>query len=462
MTGFGQGDVGDQIGDEVAGVIGVAVVGVVFICADHEVAAAGNGGVGDAANVGDADGGGGAGNQAGGGDLLVLGETELVAVEGVLQLDLVDVEVTADGDEDDLAIGGVEHRLEGLRLVDAEELAQGGDGLHAGGADFLEGQRFGNGLVGIDTGGFFGVGGVAAGRAGDDCVLAGVGGEQEFVGVLAADGAAVGLGHDDGDAATAEDVAVGLGHGLVGCVKARVAGVEGVGVLHGELPDTDEPGAGSWLVAKLGLHLVEDNGQIAVALHVSLDDVGDDLLVGGRQRQGTATAVLQGEHVVAESGGAAGLLPQLHGLEGGHAQFLAAGGVHLLADDLLDLAEGAPGQGEVGVNAGGDLLDEAGAQHQAMAGGFGLGRVVAEGAGDEAGDTHYGEVPSVDQGLVTIIPHPSKVGGSLIASRGGSSNSTSASGANRALMASAIFRAAWGSSSASSRKRRASSSGDLP
>ena len=59
--------------------------------------------------------------------------------------------------------------------------------------------------------------------------------------------------------------------------------------------------------------------------------------------------------------GATGLLPQLLGLEHGHADLLGAACVHLLAHDVLDLSQHALAQGQERVDAGSGLADEAGA-----------------------------------------------------------------------------------------------------
>ena len=60
------------------------------------------------------------------------------------------------------------------------------------------------------------VGGVVAGVAGDDGVLAGFGQHHELVGTVAADGAGVGLHGPELEAAALEDAAVGLVHLFVG------------------------------------------------------------------------------------------------------------------------------------------------------------------------------------------------------------------------------------------------------
>ena len=255
-----------------------------MLAPDDEVVAALDGRVGHLADAADAHRRRAARHQPGGPHLGVLGEAQVVAVQGVLELDFVDLQIAADGDEHRLPLvfisGHVEHGLERLGLRDVQELGQARDGLDAGGGDFLQGgfgfrlgvtptpalPLRGREYRGDDRLGFFGVGDVVAARAGDDGVLAGVGGQQEFVGVLAADGAAVGLGHQHRQAAAPEDVAVRLRHVLIGGVQAGVVGVEGVGVLHVELAHPYQPGAGTGFVAELGLNLVQQLRQVAVAL----------------------------------------------------------------------------------------------------------------------------------------------------------------------------------------------------
>ena len=208
------------------------------------------------------------------------------------------------------------------------------------------------------------------------------------MGVLPAYGPAVGLGHQDRQSATPEDVPVGLGHVLVGRVQAFVVGVEAVGVFHVELPHPYQPGPRTRFVPELRLYLVQEKRQVPVTLHVGLDDVGNDLLVGGRQHHGAAPAVFKGEQVVAESGATARLLPKLQRLQGGHHQLLTTGGVDLLANDGFYLAQGAQGQRQVRVDPGRHLIDEPGLEHQAVARGFGFGRVGAQGPGDQLRDFH--------------------------------------------------------------------------
>ena len=115
--------------------------------------------------------------------LFVGGQAKIVAVEVVLQLDLVDFQVAPDGYKDHIAVGSIENRLQSLAGCYTYELGQTGYGLDAWGVDLLQGLLRRRWLVGIYSLGLFGIGGVAAGGTGDHRVLAGGGGQQELVGV---------------------------------------------------------------------------------------------------------------------------------------------------------------------------------------------------------------------------------------------------------------------------------------
>ena len=67
-----------------------------------------------------------------------------------------------------------------------------------------------------------------------------------------------------------------------------------------------------------------------------------------------------------------------------------AGAVHLLAHDVLDLAQDAQAHGQPGVEARGESPDEAGAQHELVAHDLGLGRDFLEGVDRVRGQAHAG------------------------------------------------------------------------
>ena len=208
-----------------------------------------------------------------------------------------------------------------------------------------------------------GVGGVGALWAEEAGVLAVFGEVDKLVGVAAAHGARVGEDGDGGEGAALENAGVGVVHLAIGDVEAVEVGVEGVEVLHGELAEADEAAAGSQFVAELLLDLVDEDGKVAVGVDVALEELDDDLLVGGAEDELAVALVGEAEEDVAH-GLVTGSLPDLDGVDGGHHELLAVGGVHLFADDAFDVAEGAPGEGEEGVDAGGDLVDEAGAEEE--------------------------------------------------------------------------------------------------
>ena len=69
-----------------------------------------------------------------------------------------------------------------------------------------------------------------------------------------------------------------------------------------------------------------------------------------------ALAILQSEHVVAHAVPAAGLLPNLSGVEGGEVELLTDP-VHLLPDDVHDLQHGAIAEKEIRIDSGGKLAN---------------------------------------------------------------------------------------------------------
>ena len=187
-------------------------------------------------------------------------------------------------------------------------------------------------------------------------------------------------GHGNGvQVAAVEDVEIGLVEfGIVG-VDAGLVAVKGVGVLHRELAHANQTRPWAWLVAELGLNLVEHHRQLAVAADKPGRQFGHDLLVGHAQAHVTTVAVLEPRHVAADLVPAPATLPDLGGVHHRQGDFLAVDGVHLLADDVLDLVFDALRRRQQVENAGSDLVDHPGAQHELVADGVGIGWHFAEG-----------------------------------------------------------------------------------
>ena len=145
------------------------------------------------------------------------------------------------------------------------------------------------------------------------------------------------------------------------------------------------PGPGPGLVAVLGLDLVQPDGQLLVGGVEVLDDEREQLLVGGAEQVVAALAVLQPEHPVAVLGPATRGLVGLAGQQRRELELLGAHGVHLLADDGLDVAEHPQPEGKPGVDAGSGATDVARPHEEPVARHLGIRRVVPEGAQEQGG-----------------------------------------------------------------------------
>jgi hypothetical protein len=148
--------------------------------------------------------------------------------------------------------------------ADPKELGEGGDGRRARGSDLLERQRLFGRRFRLGHGRDLAVGGVAARVAQDQDVLAGRVEEHEFVGLGPAHDPDVGCDRDRVEAQSLERSDVGAVLGLVARVQARLVTVAAVGVLHDELSHADQATTGTWLVAPLGLEVVDLHRELAV------------------------------------------------------------------------------------------------------------------------------------------------------------------------------------------------------
>ena len=299
------------------------------------------------------------------------------------ELRLADLEVSAhDGGDQASVAGDEEGRLGGAIGADPEQRGQGGDGVRLGRRHLFGGELLlRRGLGHVDARNLL-VRRIVAGVTQHQRVLAVLVEDHELVGQAATHDAHIRPNHDGGQAQPVEDAGVGRVVGQVGGVQPGLVGVERVRILHHELAHADQAAARSRLVTELGLEVVDDGRQLPVALDQVAQQVGNDLLVGHGQHHVPATAVLETDQLGADLGVAAGLLPELGGVDDRHLHLLAADPVDLLADHLLDALLHAEAQRQERVDAGPQLPHVAGAHEQPVADHLGLGRIVAE-AGEE-------------------------------------------------------------------------------
>ncbi len=83
-----------------------------------------------------------------------------------------------------------------------------------------------------------------------------------------------------------------------------------------------------------------------------------------------------------------GLLPKFSRMHNGQGDFLAADGVHFCAENVFDLVLDAQGERQQVKDAGGDLVDHAGAQQELVADDVGIGGNFTQRLEEQFGYAH--------------------------------------------------------------------------
>ena len=130
------------------------------------------------------------------------------------------------------------------------------------------------------------------------------------------------------------------------------------------------------------------NRQLAVALDVTPDGVGDDLLVRRADDEFALVPILEAQQLGAVLLPATRFLPQLGRLHGRHQQFQCASLVHFFTNDVFNLAQYAQAERHPGVDAGSGALDVAGAQHHFLADDLGVCRGFLQSGEKELRSAH--------------------------------------------------------------------------
>ena len=183
----------------------------------------------------------------------------------------------------------------------------------------------------------------------------------------AADVAGVGIDCDMIERAAVEDRAVRHAHLFVDLIERFAIRVKRIRVLHHELAASHETETRTDFVAELGLDLIQIHRQRAVRIDRVAHRVGDDFLGRRRVAELAAVAVFDPQQLLAVDAPAFRFDPQFGRLNRGHRQLDRAGAPHLLAHDGFEFLHGAQAERQVGVDAGRDFADHAGAHHQLLA-----------------------------------------------------------------------------------------------
>jgi formaldehyde-activating enzyme involved in methanogenesis len=166
-------------------------------------------------------------------------------------------------------------------------------------------------------------------------------------------------------------------------LQAGVVDVEGVRVLHHELAAAQDARAGTRLVAVLRLDLVDRQRQVLVRRVLALHEQREHLLVRGAEQEVVAAAVLEPEQAGAVLRPSVGGLVGLAGQQRREVDLLEARGVHLSADDALDVAVDRVAEGQPREDAGRDATNVARADQEPVARHLGVGRVLTQGAQEQ-------------------------------------------------------------------------------
>ena len=236
--------------------------------------------------------------------------------------------------------------------------------------------------------GGLGIGEVVAVLTLHEQVLADLRSRHVLVVHAAADLAGVRLHDREIESDTVEDAFVRLVHHPVALPQTLLVAIEGVGVLHQELPNAEQPEPGAELVAVLPFHLVEVDGQITVGGQIPRDQGGHDFLLGRPEHQLPVMAVGELEQCVAVQVVATRRLPRSRRKHDRHADLARARCVHLFADDGLDRAHRAQPERQRDVDACHHLTHEAGSQQQSVRGDLGVGGIVTQGRDEELRQAH--------------------------------------------------------------------------
>ena len=192
--------------------------------------------------------------------------------------------------------------------------------------------------------------------------------------ITSADASGVRLHRPEVQTAARENQVVRLEHLPVTDLGPRLIRIETVGVLHAEFPAAHHPEPRPYLVAKLGLDLVEISRELPVCLDPVADQIGNHLLMGRPETVFPVMAIAKAQQFLAVMDPAVRFLPELGRLNHRQEHLLGPGPVHLLADNLLDLADHPVSQGEIGIDPAGQFPNHACPDHELMTGKFRIGR----------------------------------------------------------------------------------------
>ena len=200
----------------------------------------------------------------------------------------------------------------------------------------------------------------------EDFAFARIGQHDELVAQITADRTCVSAHRHDLEAHAGIEVQIGHKHPVIGPLGRGLVDVERIGVLHQELPAPHDAKARTLLVPELPLHVIEVLGQVLIGAHGRAENARDHLFIGWPIEQLALMTVDNAQHLRPIGVIAPRLAPQVRKLQGRHQDLDGTGPVHLLTDNLLDLAQDPMAQRQPRIDPRSLLPDHASAQHQSV------------------------------------------------------------------------------------------------
>ena len=157
--------------------------------------------------------------------------------------------------------------------------------------------------------------------------------------------AGVSLDHGKTEPASAKYCRIGLGYGLILPFHILLIDMEAVTVLHPKLPTPHNSKPRSYLIPEFGLDLEEMEGKLPVGPDFLSHQMGDHLFVGRPKAEIPFMAIANTQQLLPILVPPSTLLPKLRRDDHGQKYLLSPDFLHLLTNDLLDLADYPEAQG---------------------------------------------------------------------------------------------------------------------
>ena len=196
----------------------------------------------------------------------------------------------------------------------------------------------------------------------------------KFMGRIAADSTGVSNNRAEIQTATGENAIVRIIHELVLLIQAFLVHIKGVSILHDKLTAAHEAETRTLFISVLVLNLVHRHRKLLVRRCIHRNQSSHQFFMGRSQAIISAMTILKLKHFFPVHIPTAALLPNFSRLHDRHQNFLRAGLIDFLADNIFYLLDRTESQRQVRISAVGNLTHHACFQHVFMGHNHRIGR----------------------------------------------------------------------------------------